>query len=464
MNRTISKLAARLVLPAVLLASPAAAVADGPGHVSADPGLGPAVELANGLYKVRLADGHSLTTHGADGPSGFEPIANAPSRPPVCTPGEHQRILYGRPARAPDGQSKAMPVIQSVLSKANGMLDRAAIESGGRHADYRVKCEGNGRLSVGSFTNSATASFGDVVSAARAAGAKDPDVDYTIFYDDPTPAACGVGSFIQDDRPTVDNANNGGGGYAVIYGDCWKPTTVMHEIGHTQGAVQPGSPNATGWAHCRDEVDIMCYADGAEGPSGMLQRCDKEQWDCGYDDYFDVAPEPDEYLVTHWNTGSVLNRFIQLSDIGPNENAGVGTTPIEPDTAEPDTAEPDDLDETGGADETDFPVEPKIRILGAARVGRSGLAQIRLACPSGRSGACRGSVRVTDASRGSSSRWRLFRIARARSATVAVRLGKGRGARRVLSRGGKLRIVAEDEAADRPAVRMIAVAAPRPGR
>jgi hypothetical protein len=88
----------------------------------------------------------------------------------------------------------------------------------------------------------------------------------------------------------------------------------MHENGHNQGAVQYGAPHSTGtgW-HCWDEIDVMCYSpDGGNlHQQGTETLCsDREYFDCGYNDYFDSNPEPGEYLATHWNLGSPLNKFI----------------------------------------------------------------------------------------------------------------------------------------------------------
>ena len=98
----------------------------------------------------------------------------------------------------------------------------------------------------------------------------------------------------------------------------------MHENGHNEGAVQYGAPFSTGTgAHCWDENDVMCYSpDGGDlHQQGTIIRCtDQLHFDCGNDDYFDSSPESCEYLATHWNLGSRLNRFIAFG-------AGSSNTP-----------------------------------------------------------------------------------------------------------------------------------------
>ena len=436
----------------VLLASSGTAAAHGGLDL-----LGGTVRIEGGLFEVPLRTGPPLITHGAD------PVVRGDTgearRPPVCATTHYQQVLLGRPVTAPDRLAEVREVIQAAIWNMNAELDRAALESGAVHADYRVKCTADNQLSIGTFVNLRTSSFGDVVDAARLAGAVAPEVNYTIFYDDPASKGCGTGSFVADDEPGPANDSNAGGNYAVVYPRCWDAATVMHENAHNMGAVHPGAPNATGaQAHCRDESDVMCYADGAEGPAGMRIDCPGgERFDCGNDDYFDAAPEPGEYLATHWNIGSRVNRFIEFTDPLPGEPASVlacgeSEGPLlavdtlgcaaepEPEEAEP---EPEEVP------------DPAVRILAAAH--RGGAVTVRALCPRARRVPCSGRLqlarRVTQGARG-----RTFRLRP--GATAGLRLRLAGSARRDWRRGSLRRIWvvarANDSSAD--AARLVRLA------
>ncbi len=171
-----------------------------------------------------------------------------------------------------------------------------------------MKCEPNGTISVGTFTVPGPGiEFKDVVEAASKASYNDERADYSIFFDASHPLYCGVASFRDDDSPGVNNANNSGGGYAVTYGDCWDDRTPMHENAHNQGAVQRLAPFSDLNGHCLEGYDVMCYT------SSFVPLCrDRMHFDCGHDTYFDSAPESGEWLATHWNIGSKVNRFIRF--------------------------------------------------------------------------------------------------------------------------------------------------------
>ena len=162
-----------------------------------------------------------------------------------------------------------------------------------------------------------------MVNAAEDAGFDDPETKYSIFYETEATSYCGIGSLYGDERLSAYNSNNSGGSYAVTHDGCWDGDTPMHENGHNMGAVQPGAPKSTGSGlHCYQERDVMCYSpDGGDRNQGgsVFDCADHLHFDCGHDDYFDTAPEAGEYLASHWNIGSPLNRFV--SSTGSAENA-----------------------------------------------------------------------------------------------------------------------------------------------
>lgn len=279
---------------------------------------------SDGLYAVRI-DGGKLLTHGPDtvaaadsrdGMSeGFSP--GDEERPPHCADDYHQHILYGRPAGARDRYSLVAADLRAAVRRMNAVLNRESMLTAGVSADYKVRCDASGAISVGSFTARGN-DFASIVDGARDAGFEAKNADYTIFFDG-IEDACGMGSYVQDERLSTENASNRGGGYAVVYRDCWFTEIPMHENAHNQGAVQPNAPDSTGsGGHCNVERDVMCYSpDGGDRrQSGTVQHCrDTIRFDCRGDDYFNPAPKPGSYLASHWNLGSRLNRFIAFGDV-----------------------------------------------------------------------------------------------------------------------------------------------------
>lgn len=202
--------------------------------------------LGSGLYKVSIARGPALLTHGPDPEPALAPSdpdvvfgGGAPERRPVCASDHYQHVLYGRTPDGPDRYGEVGPVIRRAIHRMNALLNADSLASGGPSADYKVLCGPSGAIRIDSFI-SASPRFDDVVAAARAAGFNQPHADYTIFFDGSVDEACGVGSYSADQRLIPDNANNSGGGYAISYAGCWSGGVAMHENGHNQGAV-PGT-------------------------------------------------------------------------------------------------------------------------------------------------------------------------------------------------------------------------------
>ncbi|HEV2756439.1 MAG TPA: hypothetical protein VG318_11765 [Actinomycetota bacterium] len=313
MRRTKLRHAVALGAVALVAASQGAgAAASRPVSIPPPVGAGDRVEtLPNGLYRVTLEDGYTFTTHGAD------PVATElghgeslgpgdPERAPICGTGHVQHVLFGRPPGLPSRYDDFVEEIRAHVRRMNAVLNEAAEESGGTSADYRVACDEAGEIRVDEFVNtSAVPYITTIIMGARDAGFDDPNVDYSVFYDGEFPGVCGIAEFSDDTRLEESNANNDGG-YAVTYENCWFSRTPMHENGHNQGAVQTGPPGSDGGGHCTEHEDIMCY------PSTEMQCPGNMYFDCGFDTYFDAAPEPGEWLESHWNLASPLNRYIVL--------------------------------------------------------------------------------------------------------------------------------------------------------
>jgi len=307
------KIATGVAATALAIAMTAPALAHGPGS---DEAVGHnSQRQANGLYRVTTDDGAVLYTHGGDpkGDHGASMDSGDPELAPVCATGYRQHVLYARPKRGADRYGDVKASIQAQIRRNTYVLNESAIASGGTGARYTVLCDAGG-IEVDKFVvGSGATDFNTIVSAARKAGYTSTTEDYTIFFDGVSRTACGVGSYISDETASAANKNNNGGGYAISYADCWYGRTSMHENGHNQGAVQPSAPHSTGTGgHCNDLLDVMCYApDGGNQNQTEETLCSLTMWfDCNFDTYFDAAPEPLEWLGTHWNIGAAYNRFI----------------------------------------------------------------------------------------------------------------------------------------------------------
>jgi hypothetical protein len=257
-------------------------------------------------------------------PSGVGFSPGDAKRSPVCASDYYQHVIYARPASGPDRFATSRDRIRGAVKRTNAVLNAESLASGGGSADYKVLCEG-GEIAVGNVVSSG-GGFSAIVSAARAAGYDSGRADYLIFFDGSSSGSCGTASFSDDESLSASNSNNTGGDYAVIWSDCWETHIPMHEGGHMMGAVQYGAPHSTGsGSHCNEENDVMCYSpDGGDRNQGGTRLvCGGEsRFDCGFDDYFDSAPEPGEYLASHWNVGSSLNRFISF---GPRDTSLIDT-------------------------------------------------------------------------------------------------------------------------------------------
>lgn len=157
----------------------------------------------------------------------------------------------------------------------------------------------------------------------------------------------GLGMRWADDRAGSGNLSNRGDEWAALWipdgeptpgtaADGFWPEGMLHEMSHNMGAVQESAPHSSGYGHCWDGFDVMCYyPDGPNPRHVMTYECPaipgvmNQGYDCGNDDYFNVAPAAGSYLATHWNLYDDVF-MAECVDIAPACGGTVTTPPPRP--------------------------------------------------------------------------------------------------------------------------------------
>jgi len=121
----------------------------------------------------------------------------------------------------------------------------------------------------------------------------------------------GIANFWWDESLSPSNRSNRGPSYTSSPKALWGGSNPAHELMHTLGAVNASAPHSTGYGHCYDEYDRMCYKDDASAPAMQIICADpahEQRLDCNHDDYYNTNPSPGSYLSTHWNPAN--NSFL----------------------------------------------------------------------------------------------------------------------------------------------------------
>lgn len=289
------------------------------------PGQGPSCRVAGGLWKVDLGGGRWVLTPGPDAPppdqqpgARVRAAGSLSPRPPVCGTENVFRAILAYPSGVvPD---ETVESFRDRLHVANAFLHQAAVESGSpRGADFRFLCDAEGRIRVAVRelpTPSTADSFYSIVTDLQALGFARPKRKYVVWYDAAMSSYLGQATFRPDETAGPGNRNNRGGSYAIAYdGDA-----LLHEMGHTLGAVQYNAPHSTGsGAHCWEQFDVLCYHDGGDRdrPDYVYTCSDLFRFDCSHDDYFDAVIGDGQgggrnsYIATHWNIGACYDRWVR---------------------------------------------------------------------------------------------------------------------------------------------------------
>jgi len=285
------------------------------------------------LDTVRVGD-RTYCSHGNDPQlvgSTTETVADAPLQG-TATGGSPQRALciddgqsgprvelvYVHRNDRPNRLQQLLPTFRRLASEMDVIVDQSARKTG---ESLRIRFATNSQCqieisSLGMPAN-AIAGFGSSIGKAAEAGFNKIDRKYLMLVD--ASVFCGVGTFAYDDAPATDAHNFTG--YARIDAPCWDPGTMLHELGHTLGAVQYSAPHTSRGAHCIDEWDVMCYRDEPHKPKMKFLCTDGAQdfrLDCGNDDYFAAQPAPGSYLTRRWNMANSIYFAAGNGDICPD--------------------------------------------------------------------------------------------------------------------------------------------------
>ena len=293
----------------------------GSGSASAHPGHDHALNSDAGPCGPNLqpVGDTGLCTHGPDpAPPGVTaaevdaPEAFTSAATGVCDgdgqSGSRIQVLYARASDVPDQFDAYQSSFGTWAEQADAIYEASAQETGG-YRYLRFVHDANCTISVVKVTVDPAADddIMTFVNALSARGYGRDDRKYLVFLDHNDLYYCGQGLTYNDDSFTQSNWNNVYTSWAVVYNGCWSDgTTAAHELGHALGAVQDSAPNASGYGHCVDEWDVMCYSDGT--PLPMRYPCGDynhdARLDCDHDDYYSTNPPSGSYLATHWNVAS----------------------------------------------------------------------------------------------------------------------------------------------------------------
>ncbi|HSW37497.1 MAG TPA: Ig-like domain-containing protein [Candidatus Saccharimonadales bacterium] len=238
--------------------------------------------------------------------------------------GNRVQAVYVHASDQPDRYDEFASSFQQYAATADNVFYESAMQTGYvRHLRYVTDANCNvvvDRVTVAPEAIAKTpendsGSFYNTIDALTALGYNRPDRHYLLWVD--TNVYCGMGTIRGDDRPSSDNANNGGqAAYSRVDSGCWGNLTAAHEIMHNLGGVQLSAPHSTGGWHCKDEYDRMCYDDYSISAADLIYPCypldengvpsqaEDNHFDCNKDDYFNPKPLADNYLATHWNTAN----------------------------------------------------------------------------------------------------------------------------------------------------------------
>ena len=223
------------------------------------------------------------------------------------TSGNRVQALYIHAEDTASRYSQYSGSFQAWLAGADQILSSSAAEAGGSRR-FRFVMTGGCEVDVQqvALPASTVGNFGQMLQALQQRGFNRQDRLYVSFVDTTTAGICGIGTLSSDDRPGQENLSNRGPSYSRVDSGCWGEVAIAHELMHNLGGVMNSAPHSTGYGHCIDDFDVMCYQDGTSSQVQVVcaDKALDYRFDCGKDDYFHPSPAPGSYLDLHWNTAN----------------------------------------------------------------------------------------------------------------------------------------------------------------
>lgn len=306
---------------------------------------GPSCPIPGG-WRVQLPDGSTVDTHGPDETYDGRPThaGGAEKGAAVAcvddpTRQSHNVLVYAFASDRPDRSVQMAPVLRDLVAQANGLLRQESMELG-QAGRYKFRCDGANAVTmlVARLPRTdAESTFATIVADLRAMGVNSPYAKHWVWYDGTRENLYGQATMRINDRLTSANGNAKGNDFAVVYG-MLDPVALMHENAHNMGAVQLTAPHSSGFGHCTDGLDVLCYRDSPNTPYDATACTDRVHLDCNHDDYFHPNPPAGSYLATHWNLGHRYNRFLDFGRANtPPTVVPITCTPAVVDLDEPTT-------------------------------------------------------------------------------------------------------------------------------
>ncbi|XVU23294.1 RICIN domain-containing protein [Actinoplanes sp. CA-054009] len=247
--------------------------------------------------------------------------------------GKRVQVIYLHEFGTPSRYTDFLGSMRTWSAGVDQIFDESAGETGGsRHVRFVTTPQCRVDVTEVQLPTGGLESFAGSIAALRTLGYNRTDRKYLMFAD--ANVYCGIATYVADRRPGLSNRNNGGPSYARVDGGCWSSAMAAQELTRSLGAMQAGSPNASGLGSCLDDYDLLCGPD--RSGKQVREVCPKKhetRLDCGHDDYFSTDPKPGSYLAKNWNVAQ--SEFLLRSDGGDD----IPDAPGAPEPAE--TASPE---------------------------------------------------------------------------------------------------------------------------